>query len=509
MKYIPYFLVILVILSPLIGLGALSLNESTEVFSFLVKNILFQTALNSVFIVLIVLVGTFSIGTVSAWFVTRYNFFGRRVLQWALLIPLAFPAYIIAYSYTDALDFVVPNIRSPIGAAVIMTLCLYPYVYIFARNGFMKQAQNQIEAATLMGASPWHQFIQVALPAARPSILVGLSLVVMEALADYGTVSYFGVRVFSTVIYNAWAGYGDIYAAARLALILLSFMLIILFLERQSRQRMKFYDLLGSGNVPIAKKQLFGLRSAFVSLLCSLPIIVGFLLPFSILIQLTIKDMLRSEDKMAFIMSPLPYISNTIILAAIAGVIGVVIALGLAMIKRDQNSPWINRFYQISSFGYALPGVILGLGLLSVSGFVQNYLGWLISGSFAFLIIGYVIRFLAIPLQGFDAAFEKISPTLDQASQLLRKNKLSELWHIRLALLRPAIISAFLLLVVDVIKELPLTLILRPFNFDTLAVHAYHLASDERLSQAAFPSLLIALSGLIPVLILSRYMRSN
>lgn len=508
MKYIPYCFLLLIILSPLVGLGILSVNENADVFVFLVKNVLLQTVLNSAFIVTVVLFGTFVIGTMTAWFVTRYQFFGSRILQIMLLTPLAFPAYIVAYAYTDMLDLIITDIRSPIGAAFIMIFCLYPYVYIFARNGFMKQAQNQIEAATLMGASPWQQFWTVALPAARPAILVGLSLVAMETLADYGTVSYFGVRVFSTVIYNAWAGYGDIYAAARLSLILLSFMIVLLFLERQSRRRIRFFDLLSSGNNTIPKKSVNGLQSIFLPVFCLLPVIAGFVVPFSILIKLTIDDMLYRENVLDIVTATLPYISNTLILAITAAVIGIVIAIGLAVIKRDSPSIAVARLYQISGFGYALPGVILGLGLLSVSGFVQNQLGWILSGTFIFLIAGYVIRFLAIPLQSFDAAFEKISPTIDQASKLLRKNKLSELWHIRLVLLRPAIMSAFLLLVVDVIKELPLTLILRPFNFDTLAVHAYHLAADERLSQAAFPSLLIALSGLIAVLILSRFMKS-
>ncbi len=508
MSYIPYLCIVLCILSPLMGLGVLSFSENSEIFSFLVQNVLLDTILNSVFIVFIVLVGTFIIGAGCAWAITRYNFWGQRILQWGLIVPLAFPAYITAYAYTDMLDFIVPHIRTPLGAAVIMTLCLYPYVFIFARNGFMKQAQNQIEAASLMGASQWDQFIKIALPAARPSFFVGLSLVVMETLADYGTVSYFGVRVFSTVIYDAWAGYGDIHAAARLSLILLSFMMIVLFLERHSRGQMKFFNIKGSGNQLVSQKKLKGWKSVLLFMTCAMPVAAGFIIPMGILISLSTQDILQSSDKLEFFVSSLPYIKNTLILAVTAGLLGVTIAFGLAMIKRDTNSPVIAHLYQVAGFGYALPGVILGLGLLIISGFIQNHLGLLLSGSFIFLIVGYIIRFLIIPLQGLDAAFEKISPNLDQAARLLRKNKLSEFWHVRMILLRPALLSALLLLMVDVIKELPLTIILRPFNFDTLAVHAYHLASDERLAQAAFPSLLIAISGLIPVLILSRFMRS-
>lgn len=496
-------------LGALMGYGFL--NES-DVFGFLVENVLADYALNSLILVAVVGAASLFIGVSAAWVVARYQFWGRGIFEGALFLPLAFPAYITAYAYTDFLDFIVPNIRSLGGACLMLTLCLYPYIYLFARLAFLHQSQSQIDAALTLGSRGVHQFFHVALPAARPFILVGLALVLMETLADYGTVSYFNVKVFSTGIYNAWSAYGDSVAAARLAIILLVVVLSILWLERQSRAQMGFFDLNNNAASSLRRLSLNPLGKSAAFLICIVPIIFGFCLPFIILLSQLIAQM-GQGGLLTLWAGVQPYAINSFLLAFGVSALAVFLALGFALLKRNNPSKILKALYHIAGFGYALPGVVLGLGLLLLSGFIQNLtdfsLSGILSGSLLFLVLGYIIRFFIIPLQGIESAFEKISPNIDDVATMIRLNKISEFWHVRLPLLWPALVSAFLLLFVDIIKELPLTLMLRPFDFDTLAIRAYHLASDERLAQAAIPSLIIAIMGLIPVLILARLVKKN
>jgi len=336
------------------------------------------------------------------------------------------------------------------------------------------------------------------LPAARPFIIVGLTLVIMEALADYGTMDYFGIKVFSTVIYDSWAGYGDIAAAARLSLLLLIFVLVLVFFEKNQRGKMQFYggDREGMKSEPQKKGNLF------MSLLCFLPVLVGFIFPLLLMLQMVFETVDMGE-----IVSTLPYVWNTLISACLVAVLGVVVAFILTSFKRKSVNGFQNILFSICGFGYALPGIILGLGLLLMSSFFSA-LDILVTGTFAFLVLGYLIRFLNVALQGIDAGYDKMSPSVGDASQILQRGVFDDIWHVKLPLLWPSMVSAGLILGVEVIKELPLTLVLRPFDFDTLAVHTYNLASDERLAEAAFPALCIVIAGCVPVVLLQRLSRS-
>lgn len=504
---------VIIILSPLFALGYTALSSRSDTFEFLVGTVLGDVFLNSLVITLLVSIGVLVIGVCTAWFVVHYSFWGRGLLQWLLFMPLAFPAYILAYVYTDFFDvagplaqtlnanglgFLLPDMRTLWGASFVLTFCLYPYVYLFARNGFLAGSKDQIESSKLLGAGKWSQFFSIALPFARPFIIVGLTLVVMEALADYGTMDYFGIKVFSTVIYDSWAGYGDITAAARLSLLLLSFVLLLVFFEKNQRGKMQFYgdEHVHTNQQPLKKGH------SLMSVCCFLPALIGFLLPMLIMVHMVFE----SVDEKAVIQT-LPYLKNTLLSAFFVAVFGVLVAFVLTAQKRRKGDLQKGILFAFCGFGYALPGIILGLGLLLMSSLFSG-LGVLVTGTFVFLIVGYLIRFLNVALQGIDAGYDKMSPSIGEASHLMKRSAFDDIWHVKLPLLWPAMISAGLILAVEVIKELPLTLVLRPFDFDTLAVHTYNLASDERLSEAAFPALCIVVAGCIPVLFLQKLVRS-
>lgn len=503
-KSLFYNCIIFVICLPLLALAFHAFSGQSDVFIFLRDHVLFDYIQNSIALCFYVSMGSIIIGVTSAWYVVRYQFFAKNIIEWMLLLPMAFPSYIVAYAYTDLLGTSTHiSIRSLGGAAFVMTLCLYPYIYLFARTAFLKQLhnQNQIDAAISLGSNKRDLFFKIILPNARPYIMIGMALVMMEVLADYGTVSYFNIKVFSTGIYNAWAGYGDTIAAARLSLILLVAVFIILFVEKKNRSTMRFFSAESESHIKSLPSSLSRIKSCIIFALCTLPVLFGFIVPFGALISLSI-DQLNIDDV-------LPLLKNTLTLAFIVSTISLVMAYGLVAIKRHCTSKLMAFLFHCSGFGYALPGVVLGLGLLIVSQWLSTKDLFIVSGTLPFLILGYLIRFWTIPIQSIEAGFDKISPNIDHATQLIRHNRLSEFWHIRLPLLWPACLSGFLIIFVDVMKELPLTLILRPFNYDTLAVKAYQLAADERLNEAALPSLIIVIAGLIPILILARLIKET
>jgi len=424
-------------------------------------------------------------------------------------MPMAFPAYILAYVYTDffdaagplaislrqyGLESFLPDIRSLWGASFILTFCLYPYVYLFAHNGFSSGSKSQIENGQLLGGNAISRFLEIALPSARPFILVGLMLVIMEVLADYGAMNYFGIRVFSTVIYDSWAAYGDITTAAQLSMILICFTFLLIWVEKKQRRDMQFYAL--EGATKMVSSQMKG--NVLMTLWCCVPVIIGFIAPVGLLITMAVDNF-----KVEHVIQTIPYVYNTLMLCALVAFIGVSLSYLLAAQKRASKSKIISILYNLCGFGYALPGIIVGLGLLLVSSLFSN-LNILATGTFIFLIMGYLIRFLNVSLQGLEAGYKKISPSLEQASKLLQHSKFDDFWQFKLPLLTPALLSAALILSVEVIKELPITLVLRPFDFDTLAVRTYNLASDERLAEAAFPALCIVLAGCVPVLLLQK-----
>ncbi len=509
-----FYITTFIILTPLFALVFESVTNSSDIFGFLIRHVLDGVVINSLIVVTLVSLGVLGIGVSCAWFSVNYVFWGHRVFKWMLCLPLAFPSYILAYVYTDffdqagelagflkplGLNIFLPDIRTVWGASFILIFCLYPYIYLFARNGFLAGSKSQIEGSKLLGASGFSQFFDIVLPAARPFIIVGLILVIMEVLADYGTMDYFGIKVFSTVIYDAWAGYGDITAAARLSLMLLGFVLLLIWTEKNQRGKMRFYALENKKETyaPNIKKHLW------ISLWCFIPIFIGFIFPVILLLDMVLTAFQLSDVFNKQILQTLPYLMNSLILCSIVAGIGVALSFILSAQKRKMESKFTHFLFNLCGFGYALPGIILGLGLLLVSSLFTQF-NILITGTFIFLIIGYLIRFLNVALQSMEAGFDNINPSIMQAGKLMQHRKFDDFWHIKRPLLMPAMFSAGLILAVEVIKELPLTLILRPFDFDTLAVRTYNLASDERLVEAAFPALCIVVAGCIPILLLYR-----
>ena len=474
-------------------------------------------------------------GVATAWLVTMCRFPGRRWFEWLLILPLAAPAYIIAYVYTDFLqhsgavqslfrdvtglgprDYWFPNIRSLEGAVVVFTLVLYPYVYLLTRAAFLEQSICVLEASRTLGRSAWASFWKVALPLARPAIATGTALALMEALADFGTVAHFGVPTFTTGIYRAWFDMSDPVSAGRLASLLLLFVAVLMWLERHQRGVAKYHE---TTNVvrDLPRFRLRGWKAAAAFVICAVPVTFGFLLPVGLMLHL---HAINEHE----IFSPryLTLLGNTFTLGSIAAVVAVSVSLFLAYSLRRMPI-WPTRLAtRIASLGYAVPGSVIAVGILiPLAGFdnaLDRWLraefgvssGLLFTGTIAALIFAYVVRFLAVSLNTVEASFGKISRSMDDAAVTLGAGATRTFGRVLLPLMRGSVLTALLLVFVDVMKELPATLIMRPFNYDTLAVQAYRLASDERLAEAATPSLMIVGAGLLPVILLSRtIMRSR
>jgi iron(III) transport system permease protein len=464
----------------------------------------------------------------SAWLIASYRFPGHRVLQWALLLPLAMPAYVMAYAYTDTLQFSgplqtalrawtgwsaseywFPEIRSLYGAAAMFAFALYPYVYLLARVAFLEQSRSAMEAGRLAGYSALGSFWRVAVPLARPAIVAGSALALMETLADFGTVSYFGVPTFSTGIFRAWFSYGDPVAAAQLASCLFGFVLLLLVLERHNRGAARYQS--AALRNPPRSLQLRGAKAWFATLLCSLPVILGFVLPAAMLFKLAWSDGGAHWTARAFTL-----IGNSFSLSGVTALAAVLLALLFAYAARLTQSPLAAFANRSVSLGYAAPGAVIAVGVLVPLGKFDNALaewlhaqwgidiGLLLTGSIVALVYAYLVRYLSVALQTVDAGLAKITPSMDDAARSLGLRPGASLRRVHAPMLYSSLLSAGLLVFVDVMKELPATFALRPFNFDTLAVEAYNLAKDERLGEAAVPALLIVAVGLLPLLLISR-----
>jgi iron(III) transport system permease protein len=476
-------------------------------------------------------VGFFSliIGTLLAWLVARYDFIGRQKLQWLVLLPMAMPAYIIAYTYTGMLDFAgpvqtslrdyfgwsygnywFPEIRSLVGAVAMLSLVLYPYVYMLARTAFVEQSVSLLEVSRSLGVGPVKHFFKVALPLARPAILTGTALAMMEAFADYGTVQYFGISTFTTGIFRTWFGLGNGIAAAQLAAMLTSFVLLLLLVEKYSRRKIKYYHQ-GQKQRPAARVKIKGSKGILLCLLCALPAILGFILPFIQLLSWALGAFETGVDEQF-----MQLVWNSFYLAALAALIAVVLALLFAYAKRLRSGFVLNTQVQIASLGYAVPGTVIAVGVMlplsgldnAVNAFTERWfdlsVGLIFSGSLFALLLAYSVRFLAVALHNVEAGLSRIKPSMDQAARSLGLEPRQVLKQVHVPLLKASVLSAGLLVFVDVLKELPATLILRPFNFNTLAVRTFELASDERLADASLSAVAIVLVGLVPVILLSR-----
>jgi iron(III) transport system permease protein len=474
-------------------------------------------------------VGVAALGVGAAWLVTRHEFPLRSQFEWALVLPLAMPAYVMAYTYTDLLQYVgpvqtalreafgwrradywFPDVRSTTGAVVMFVLVLYPYVYMLARTAFIERAGGLVEVARAMGLTPWQGFVRVSLPLARPAIAAGVALALMETLADYGTVSYFAVQTFTTGIYRAWFSLGDRIAAAQLALALLAFVIGVLVLERLSRGRSRFHDttLRRTG---VARQALRGPKALAAVLACALPLLLGFLVPAGLLL-----DMAWAEGDTQFGTRFIVLARNSVLVSGLTALAAVALALLIAYAARSHAGPATRWAHRIAGLGYALPGSVIAVGVLipvtrldhAIATLLRETLhveiGLVFTGGIAALVYACLVRYLTAALQAVDAGLSKITPHMDDAARSLGHGPAETLRRVHLPLLRGSVLTAALLVFIDVMKELPATLVMRPFNFDTLATQAYTLASDERLAEASTAALAIVAVGLLPMMVLCR-----
>lgn len=484
-------------------------------------------ALTSLVLCLGVGLGVAVVGTSTAVAVTMFDFRGRRTLEWLLLLPLAVPPYVVAYGYTDFLQYagplqtalrqllqregaMLPDVRSLGGAIWVLSFTLYPYVYLLTRTALAERAGSLLEAARLLGASTARTLWQVALPLARPAITAGVALALMETLADYGVVSYFGVQSFTAGIYKAWLVFDDRYAAAQLATVLLVWVTIFLTWEQRAQRRLRFSSRQGGTSVRAGQAiRLSGRRALLAWLVCAVPMVAGFVAP----VVFMLRPLLGEWTSLPW--APfLHWALNSLRLGALTAVLASIAALGLGLLVRTQPqgpSPWLAR---IVGLGYAVPGAVVVVGLLLPVAWVQaawpeSPLGALLTATSLGLVWAYLVRFVSVALQSVQSGYSRVPRTLDESAQLLGAQGWALVRRVHAPLLRRPLAAAALLVFVDVMKELPATLVLRPFNSDTLAVMAYQLARDERLGEAALPALALVLVGLVPVILLSRTLRRS
>lgn len=520
----------LALASPLLVVASSLLRPGGEAWDHLVSTVLPGYVASSAGLVALVAVGTVVVGVACAWIVTTCEFPGRRAFEWMLVLPLAMPAYVIAYAYTDLLqfsgpvqtalreafgwragDYWFPEIRSLPGAAAMFTCVLYPYVYLLARVAFLEQSPSLVDAGRTLGLSPARAFLRVSLPLARPAIAAGAALACMETLADYGTVSYFGVQTFTTGIFRAWLSMGEPVSAAKLSVMLLAFVGAILGIERLARRRARFHQ--SASPRPRERVRLRGTLLAGALLACIAPLVAGFLLPGAILARLAFTGGDEQFGSRFLVLAGNSFAVASIT-AALAIALAVIMAYG-ARVTRSRLAAGVNR---LAGLGYAVPGAVIAIGVLIPAAAFDHLAGdWidrafgggsglLLTGSLAALVYAYLIRFQAIALQTVESGLARITPSMEDAARSLGYSPAQALARVHLPMMRGSLVTGALLVFVDVMKELPATFVMRPFNFDTLAVQAYNLAADERLAEASTASLAIVAVGLVPLIAASRRM---
>ncbi|MFN4995970.1 MAG: ABC transporter permease [Burkholderiales bacterium] len=501
---------------------------SAQVLNELSQTVLPDYLLTSVLLCAGVALGVTVLGLSTAAAVTLFKFPGQSFFEWALLLPMAMPAYVVAYAYTDFFQFsgllqtfirstwalegrVFPEIRSLGGAIFVFSLTLYPYVYLLARTALSERASHLMEAARLLGAPLYRRISEVALPLARPAVAAGVALALMETLADFGVSSYFGIQTFTAGVYKAWLIMDNRIAAAQLATLLLVVVLILLQLEKQAQARLRFTSSnTNSANSREAQPaELSQFSGLFISAWCGLLVFLGFVLP----IMLMLKPLLMSDTIIPW-QRFLEWSYNSLRLGGITALLAVGFSLLIAFSLRNKADFFARFISQLVGLGYAIPGAVVVVGLLLPVTWIQKqwpetHVGFWITASILGLVWAYLVRFCAVALQSIQSGYARIPHSLDDSARTLGVTGLALLSRVHAPLLKRSVFAAALLVFVDVMKELPATLVLRPFNTDTLAVVAFQLARDERLGEAALPSLALVLVGLIPVLLLSRAMRQT
>lgn len=521
--------------APIAAIALLAMQSSGDTWQHLIATVLPSSTLTTLELMLGVGLTTLVIGAGTAWLVTMFRFPGRGLFEWLLLVPLAMPTYIIAFCYmelldysgtfqtalrttfgwTNAADYWFPQIRSLWGGVLVMSFVLYPYVYLTARASFLQQSVCVLEVSRTLGRSAWGTFWSVALPLARPALVAGVTLALMESLNDIGAVEFLGIQTLTVSVYSTWLERSSLPGAAQIASVMLVFVFALIFIERSARSRQRFHHTTGKYTL-IPEQHLTPVRGILAMVACALPIIIGFILPASVLFGSAI-DNIAEGLKPEFWKSA----GHSLLLAVSAAVVAVVVGLVLAYACRASRSKLVHGATALASVGYAVPGTVLAIGVLiplaafdnSVDAFMRSSFGistgLLLSGTAVGLVMAYTVRFLAIAFGTIDAGFKKTSANLDAASRTMGTSITQTLFRVHLPMMTPVLGAAALLVFVDSMKELPATLLLRPFNFDTLATHVYTLASLDLFEEAAMAALAIVAIGLLPVIFLHRAISSG
>jgi len=518
------------VLLPLAAIIWIAFTPTADVWGHLLSSVLPSSFRTTLTLMIFVGLATTITGIGTAWLVTMCRFPGYRIFDWALLIPLAVPTYIIAFAYVEVLDYTgpvqstlravfgfktsrdywFPEIRSLGGAIFVMSAVLYPYVYLTSRASFLIQSASMLDVSRTLGASPWRAFYKVALPMTRPAAAVGVSLALMECLNDIGAVTFFGVKTLTFSVYDTWLNRSSLGGAAQLAIAMLIMVFALLWLERFGRRKQRYHAGHSKQKLP-SRFDLTGWKAILAATICALPIFLGFVLPASLLANRALR---RMED----LLSPslLEAIWNSLSLATFAALLTVVTSVALAYSLRLRDTPALRFSVRLASVGYAIPGTVLAIGILIPLATFDNFIdaqmetffgvdtGLLLLGSGMGLVYAYTVRFLAVSYGQVEGGFSKTSPHLDMAARTLGRNTTQVLTQVHLPIVRPVLLSALLLTFVDCMKELPATILLRPFNFETLATTVFEAASREAFEEAALPSLVIVLVGLLPVIYLAR-----
>ncbi len=523
---------VLVIGLPIYTLFFKLFEETTDsVWGHLVDTVLADYLINSIGLVLVVSILTLLMGISAAWIVSTTNIPFRRQFEWMLILPLAIPTYIAAYTYAGIFDYTGPiqvflrdigfsdlvyiDIMNFWGVAVVMALVLFPYVYVVARSTFMSQSATLLEASRILGSSSWRTFFKIALPISRPAIIGGLSLVMMEVLNDYGAVKYYGVSTFTTGIFRAWFSFGDPNSAINLSGILMGFIFIMIMAERLQRGKVKFDEGARIGR-QLKRYQLKGWKKFFAWMVCFIPLFLGFIAPVFQLILWSFQTIKKIIDFDFLIL-----MANSFGLALLAAFLCVGFSVIILFAVKVNKNRFFSLLAKFAALGYSIPGAVIAIGimipLLGLDKFLIDTweesfnmkIGLIFSGTIFALTFAYIVRFLTVSLNPIEAAFKKTGDSIDEASYSLGAGSFKTLLKVNLPLIKSALISGGILVFVDILKELPLTLILRPFNFHTLATKAYELASDEMIAESATPSLIIIVIGTIPIIILNRLMKNT
>ncbi|MGL4749746.1 MAG: ABC transporter permease [Shewanella sp.] len=529
-----YAIAVLLVL-PLFALLLQAAQPDEAVFGHLLSTVLPTYIANSLWLILWVSIGSLLLALPCAWLMARCEFIGRRYLQWALLLPLAMPAYIVAYVYTDLLDYAgpvqrslralfgwsspqdyfFPDIRTLGGAACVLSLVLFPYIYLLARTAFMEQSLNLAHASRIMGCSPWQSFWRLSLPMARPALAVGVALVAMETAADFATVNYFAVPTLTTAVYDTWLGYGNLTAAAKLSAIILLVVFSLIGIERFARRKQQLFQKQSRIQI-IDLYRLSPMQTLLALGYCITLLLLAFVLPSSILLSYAINYFEQSWDPLFWQLSV-----NSLTLALITSLVCCVIALVLMFIRRVSPRSSDALPSRLASTGYALPGTVLAIGVLvplTLLDFAINDIadwlgmtgpGLLLTGSTAALVFAFCVRFVAIAIGSVESSYKRISPSLDMVSLTLGQSPRRLLQRVHLPLLTKGLFAGALLVFIESMKELPAALLLRPIGFENLATYVFQFVSDEKLEHGALPAIVIVLVGLVPLIYLNRSLEQD